>query len=973
MQRACDPAALGLFRALFASLREGYMTVWVKRGKGSRTYWLDLSAKDALTQAAKVAQRADAEGYDVYFSTCPGRERRSDRQRIRNQDALCIVAFVMDIDTQEDPAKAGKRVAADVPEAERALEALSLPPSATVHSGHGIHGYWLLDAPARIDDAEGFARIDRIRRAFVKAVAGVTGWADMDTGASEPSRVLRVPGTHNYKHTPALPVEVGTLTERRYSLEALAAFAGTSTAEEREEPREAVAPAPSVDAPAVKTPVSASEYQPGGKYYLSDAQIWDRLGRIQGMTKLLNGDVSDFSGDESAADMRLCDALAFFTGGDMERMDGLFRQTLLMRTKWDERHGAQTYGQMTLHKACTDTRTFYRGRDYLLDKLPGGDKERIEAVAQAYDRASGGMYLIDGLRTCAAKHNKDGEPSLEPLADFVAVPVETILRDDGVEQWREYIFEGFDYRGTRLPRVAVPASKLRAFQWVTESWPGAVIEAGQTKADKLRVAIQKAERELALRRTVYAHTGWRQIGGKWAFLFEGGAVGASGVCVELPGKLSRYALPEAGGVSASEGARASLALLGLAPLRASVPLLAAMFLAPLCEFFSLAGERVSTMLTVRGKTQSKKSVLTSLFLNHFGTEFTYTTLPLNFQSTPNAICGQLFQLKDVPAVVDDFHPTASERRTASLDEMTRTARRISRAIGDDAGRARMESDGRGIQADRPARGLVIITAEFEPDLGESGDSRCFVIPIEPGDVPAGAALDNAQEAARQGVYASTMRAYLTWVAQRADGGAQAFAEKLRHAFQAHRRALYAQAVELANYGRMATAGAHLLTAWDVMLSFFQEVGAVDEGQAGELCAQGRAAILEDIRAHARGVRNTDPLILFARGLLEAAETYGALPEAARYVEQGGNKEYIGLRTPEAFYVHPTRALGRVAELLQKAGTPFPISARELWRRLYQAGVASTEGAKPQHVPGAGTLYVVKLGRQAVEALRDGNP
>ena len=172
---------------------------------------------------------------------------------------------------------------------------------------------------------------------------------------------------------------------------------------------------------------------------------------------------------------------------------------------------------------------------------------------------------------------------------------------------------------------------------------------------------------------------------------------------------------------------------------------------------------------------------------------------------------------------------------------------------------------------------------------------------------------------------------------------------------------------------MATAGAHLLTAWDVMLSFFQEVGAVDEGQAGELCAQGRAAILEDIRAHARGVRNTDPLILFARGLLEAAETYGALPEAARYVEQGGNKEYIGLRTPEAFYVHPTRALGRVAELLQKAGTPFPISARELWRRLYQAGVASTEGAKPQHVPGAGTLYVVKLGRQAVEALRDGNP
>ncbi len=155
----------------------------------------------------------------------------------------------MDIDTQEDPAKVGKRVAADVPEAERALEALPLPPSATVHSGHGVHGYWFLDAPAHIDDAEGFARIDRIRRAFVKAVAGVTGWADMDTGASEPSRVLRVPGTHNYKHTPALPVEIGTLTGRRHSLEALAAFAGRPRPKNGKNTREADAPAPSVDAP----------------------------------------------------------------------------------------------------------------------------------------------------------------------------------------------------------------------------------------------------------------------------------------------------------------------------------------------------------------------------------------------------------------------------------------------------------------------------------------------------------------------------------------------------------------------------------------------------------------------------------------------------------------------------------------------------------------------------------------------------
>ena len=60
--------------------------------------------------------------------------------------------------------------------------------------------------------------------------------------------------------------------------------------------------------------------------------------------------------DHSQADSSLCAILAYWSRGDLERMDRLFRRSKLFRPKWDERRGAETYGQRTLNfavKACT--------------------------------------------------------------------------------------------------------------------------------------------------------------------------------------------------------------------------------------------------------------------------------------------------------------------------------------------------------------------------------------------------------------------------------------------------------------------------------------------------------------------------------------------------------------------------------------------------------------------------------------------
>lgn len=950
-----------LFELLYSGATAGYLNIWAKKGTGKnpvkRSLWVDLASTGAAEAALTEAVRLDKDGFDVYFGVGLSNKRKDGAARISHADVRYLPAFFMDVDTHKDGSKGTKRIPADPAEALRLLNALPLPPSACVYSGHGLHAYWILREPLQVgNDLE---NVKRRLRSFADAVAQAIQCPGLDTHASEPARILRVPGTHNHKAV-ALPVElVPGSSGRRYAIEELERWAltvGTPPPSDLLAISVDALNIPStaeLDAPTggeLLRKVACAEavpddYAPGGRYYLADERIIDFIRRKPGGGKLLNGDTSDYEDDQSAADIALCNDLAFYTGSDRERMDALFRQTLLYRSKWDEKHAAdgRTYGDMTIEKACQDTKNHYTGADYKLQTLTEERRARIEKIAKAYDRASEGNFQIRGTAIYAISLDKNGEERGEKLADFIACPVETILRDDGAEQSREYILEGFDYLGNDLPRVPVRAEQLDSFRWLMASWPGAVIEPGSTKRDKLRAAIQKVERETATRRTVYSHSGWRQINGRWAFLYNGDAVGASNVSVELPGTLARYELPKVD-MSTQEAARASLGLLELAPMRVTVPLLATMYLAPLCEWFDQAGEPVNHILMIHGKTQSKKSVLSSLFLNHFGTSFTYQTMPFSFQSTVNAIREGIFLTKDLPAIVDDFHPSPTARQN-NVENMTQIAQGLVRAWGDHAARQRMCSDGKTMRAAKPPRGLGIFTAEFVPDLGESGLSRCFIAPLRPGDVDL-PALSSAQDAARKGVYVQAMRGYLEMIASSVNHDTPGFIKFLAEAFRRERDEINATASDYAEHGRLGTAGAYLMVGFRMMLSYFQQIGAIDDGQKADIYAKGRTAILDGLGEHARDVQDTDPVKMFARTVIELYEVGHFTPSLEIYGD-----DLYGHIINDTLYVYPSRLFAAVYELGRRSGVPFPIGAKELWKRLHEAGISTTDKAKTTRVPG----------------------
>ena len=103
---------------------------------------------------------------------------------------------------------------------------------------------------------------------------------------------------------------------------------------------------------------------------MSNAELWERMFEAPngaGIRALYNGDVSGYTSlhndgetyaDKSAADMALCNHLAYWTENDAGRMDAMFRESGLMRDKWDELRGSQTYGELTIAEAIRSTSTY---------------------------------------------------------------------------------------------------------------------------------------------------------------------------------------------------------------------------------------------------------------------------------------------------------------------------------------------------------------------------------------------------------------------------------------------------------------------------------------------------------------------------------------------------------------------------------------------------------------------------------------
>lgn len=94
---------------------------------------------------------------------------------------------------------------------------------------------------------------------------------------------------------------------------------------------------------------------------LSNESLWEKMFRSKNgdeIRSLYNGNL--INNDHSASDLALCNHLAFWTGKSATRMDTMFRESSLMRDKWDVIHFRdtnETYGERTIATAISSTST----------------------------------------------------------------------------------------------------------------------------------------------------------------------------------------------------------------------------------------------------------------------------------------------------------------------------------------------------------------------------------------------------------------------------------------------------------------------------------------------------------------------------------------------------------------------------------------------------------------------------------------
>jgi len=192
----------------------GYILIWLHDGKNVKnSYWFKTADEAAEFVSKNIDQKVN-----IYMGVGLSPKAYEVYQRCLKQDIAGIGGLWLDLDIV-DPLHAKPNLPRTVDEAMELIDGLpnGLVPSVVIHSGHGLQAWWMFREPWMFDSQAEHDDAELLEKRFIyyfKSEAKKRGW-DVDS-VFNLDRVLRVPGTTNYK---GVPVEVKTLTssEKRYN------------------------------------------------------------------------------------------------------------------------------------------------------------------------------------------------------------------------------------------------------------------------------------------------------------------------------------------------------------------------------------------------------------------------------------------------------------------------------------------------------------------------------------------------------------------------------------------------------------------------------------------------------------------------------------------------------------------------------------------------------------------------------------
>jgi transcriptional regulator with XRE-family HTH domain len=325
----------------------------------------DISQIPSLLRAA---ERLNG-NYHIYTGIHPLRERPSvtggegktaiTNRRGKEKDILGIALFAADVDAKDfiedkvEKQKANEERAfyrwsnellseckvKALTHIQSKCDKVSIPPTAIIDSGHGYYPIFKLLKFVEFENDLHREELKNLNKVLHKVFS-----AD---ATFDFARILRVPGTRNIKPGyPALCKLIEFHPELRYTLDDIRKFEKLL----EQKPEQQSRPVEGVVERIARLPQAV---------YLDDQTLIEKAKSAKDgakFTALWEGDISGYK-SQSEADLALCCLLAFWTGGDYERIDRLFRQSGLYREdKWGER---LDYRERTINAALSQVNEFY--------------------------------------------------------------------------------------------------------------------------------------------------------------------------------------------------------------------------------------------------------------------------------------------------------------------------------------------------------------------------------------------------------------------------------------------------------------------------------------------------------------------------------------------------------------------------------------------------------------------------------------
>ena len=183
-----------MFGAVSTVVERIFGYLWTKQDKATYPFAVSNSAEREV-MAKKAIELSDT-GFDVYFGVNLMNEAPARNARVKADHVTLQTATIADIDVLGGEHTDPNKYPADL---EAAKGFLPFPVSLTVDSGYGLHPYCIYSTPI-IVTAENRSDVTKRNKKFIDSIRSRAGkYAKAVDSVHDLPRVLRMPGTYNYK------------------------------------------------------------------------------------------------------------------------------------------------------------------------------------------------------------------------------------------------------------------------------------------------------------------------------------------------------------------------------------------------------------------------------------------------------------------------------------------------------------------------------------------------------------------------------------------------------------------------------------------------------------------------------------------------------------------------------------------------------------------------------------------------------